>query len=304
MVKGPAWLDAVRYQTATICQSNWPNRVVTRGDVMARPRPEPLNDVSFLRREYVEKGRRVADIAAELGCADATVRRALNRHGLPRRTVRPSQLNDRQWLTRAYHEEGRACRSIAMELGCSPAMVLDALRRMGIGRRPKRPVPSDKLQDGAYLFERYWEERLSIVAIARGLQCSPGAVRRAMHRHGIEVRRSGPPRIDQLYDDDWLERAVRDQRKTPDDIARSLGCSVVTVRWALWRASIPPGPGVPRRPAELDEPSFLRQEYVERGRTLAELAGALGCSATTVDDALRRHGISARPPANVPRRRG
>jgi transposase-like protein len=38
----------------------------------------------------------------------------------------------------------------------------------------------------------------------------------------------------------------------------------------------------------------LRRRYTDEGQTLASIAGQLGCSAATVSNMLRRHGIPAR----------
>lgn len=49
----------------------------------------------------------------------------------------------------------------------------------------------------------------------------------------------------------------------------------------------------------------LRRRYTDEGQTLAGIAGQLGCSAATVSNMLRRHGIAARDarfrPIEVPR---
>lgn len=53
----------------------------------------------------------------------------------------------------------------------------------------------------------------------------------------------------------------------------------------------------------LNDPGWLRTEYLQRGRTAADIAAEVGCPHKTVDRALRRHGIR-RPPhrtlADVP----
>lgn len=55
--------------------------------------------------------------------------------------------------------------------------------------------------------------------------------------------------------------------------------------------------------SRLNQPDWLRTQYLERGRTAADIAAEVGCPHKTVDRALRRHGIR-RPPhrtlADVP----
>lgn len=146
--------------------------------------------------------------------------------------------------------------------------------------------------DREYLWENYSVRGLSIVTLANQLGCAPATVRRALHRHGIEVRPYGRPRIDQLYDTDWLRQARAEAR--PGEIARMLGCSEVTVRWALWRSGIAPGPGSPNRPKALDDVEFLLREYVQLRRSATSIASELGCATATVTAALRRHGLRVR----------
>lgn len=51
-------------------------------DVVAHPK---LNDQDWLRREYRDRERSCADIAAELGCHPDTVSRWLGKHQIPAR---------------------------------------------------------------------------------------------------------------------------------------------------------------------------------------------------------------------------
>lgn len=60
---------------------------------------------------------------------------------------------------------------------------------------------------------------------------------------------------------------------------------------------------VPSPYRQLNDPAWLRTEYLDRGRTAAAIAAEVGCPHKTLDRALRRHGIR-RPPhrtlADVP----
>lgn len=58
-----------------------------------------LADGDWLRQQYLDSGRARADIAAEVGCSTATLKRALRVHGirLPFQGPRPRPLEDRLW---------------------------------------------------------------------------------------------------------------------------------------------------------------------------------------------------------------
>ena len=105
-----------------------------------------------------------------------------------------------------------------------------------------------------FLRDRYWLSGCSISEIAAQLGCSPSVVRTALHRHGIDVRRVGAPRIDQLYDARWLRATAG---MTVPEIAILLECSEATVRWAYRRSGIAPGPVVPLRPERPDDVDIL-----------------------------------------------
>jgi DNA-directed RNA polymerase specialized sigma24 family protein len=266
------------------------------GKTRARRRPAALDDPDALAELYLGRGLSLRAVAADLGCSRKAVGAALERHGIARRrpSHHPVELDSRRWLRHAYLGQGRSAHSIAAELGCSPKVVVSALHRLRIPTRPKRPQTSARLGDGEWLRQRYGDERMSIVAVANELGCSPGAVRRALHRHDIDVRPYGAPRIDQLYDVAWLRRARK--RFTPAQMADRLGCSEVTVRSALWRSGIPPGRGTPARPPELDDAAYLLAEYVHARRSARSIATELGCAPATVLNALRRQGIAVRSP--------
>lgn len=50
---------------------------------------------------------------------------------------------------------------------------------------------------------------------------------------------------------------------------------------------------------QLNDPAWLRSEYLDRGRTAADIAAEVGCPHHTVVSALRRHDIR-RPPQRRP----
>src|ERR671925_1681327 len=56
----------------------------------------------------------------------------------------------------------------------------------------------------------------------------------------------------------------------------------------------------PRAP-KLNDRAWLEREYIERGRSSADIARELGCGKTTVRDALRRHGLERRRRGRVRR---
>ena len=88
-----------------------------------RPSYPRLRDTAWLRERYLVQGARMKDIAAEVGCRELAVRKALVRAKIPLRGVPPiyAQLRDRDWLRQQYAEQHIDVSDIAAQLGCHPA---------------------------------------------------------------------------------------------------------------------------------------------------------------------------------------
>jgi DNA-binding CsgD family transcriptional regulator len=154
---------------------------------------------------------------------------------------------------------------------------------------------------------RYVDEGRSLAQIAAELGCSKQLVHSWLRAHGIparvQIRFAGTPA---LSDPDWLRARYVTQGRTSDEIAGEVGCSATTVKAALRAHGIPTrlGGRVPgtRRTApgadRLDDRDWLRAQYVDEGKSCQQIAEALGCSAMTVHRALCRHGIACRPAGN------
>lgn len=130
------------------------------GIEIRRSGPAPIASLRNKRwlQAQASEGRSAKEIADLLGCAEGTVRSALQWAGVPAGSARdrPSALDDARLLERAYVTDGRSVRSIAAEVGCTKDAVLAALRAHGVpirgrGRAPKpavAPAPAQEPDDG------------------------------------------------------------------------------------------------------------------------------------------------------------
>ena len=100
--------------------------------------------------------------------------------------------------------------------------------------RPRAP----QLNDRAWLEREYIERGRSSAGIARELGCGKTTVRDALRRHGLERRRRGRVRMDDLSSERVAE--LRARGLTLRAIADELGVSVSTVWRRLAEA---PNPG-------------------------------------------------------------
>lgn len=162
-------------------------------------------------------------------------------------------LRDPEWLRAAYHDRRLSRRDIAKELGVAPSTVghwMDVhciQRRDSVAARRENAASNrpDELDDPKWLFDRYYEDGLTLEAIGAEVGVSPSAVRSAMDRHGI------PPRSHRLGDRTWLAFEVGARGAT--GVADRLNTSASTVyRWLQrhglptkgWRADIDDDGGI------------------------------------------------------------
>jgi 5-methylcytosine-specific restriction endonuclease McrA len=95
-------------------------------------------------------------------------------------------------------------------------------------------------------------------------------------------------------DEEWLREQYVEERRTTVDIAEECGCDDTTVGDWLKRHGIETRRGGVQTPEELTDKEWLREQYVEEGRTTYEIAERCGCSGWTVGTWLERHGIETR----------
>lgn len=153
-----------------------------------------------------------------------------------------------------------------------------------------------QLNDKDWLMERYCKERLTCGAIAKMLGCHASTVGRALALFGIERRKY---RIEQLQNKDWLREQYVEMELSAIKIAQIVGCHADAVRQALERFGIPRRTGgvdglFARNYPVLKDENWLLQEYVQKERTVRDIAAQLGCSTALVLRALERKGIDRR----------
>lgn len=97
-------------------------------------------------------------------------------------------------------------------------------------------------------------------------------------------------------DTDEVLRLYQDERLTSRQIADRLGISFRTVLRRLHGAGATMRAPGPDRHQPLRDAQWLRCEYVDKKRTILDIAESIGASGGSVRQALIRHGIDTRPP--------
>lgn len=197
-----------------------------------------------------------------------------------------ARLNDPEWLRTEYVDRRRTGRDIAAEVGCPTDAVARALERHGIRKArylTLTQVPVEWLRD------QHIERGRSARNIAEELGVAPRSVRRALTAAGIPINGGRlPPELD---DADWL---IAHDHLDRAEVARMLDVSEGAVSRARRRHGLRPARAA--RYPQLDDRAWLEQRYHHDRRTQQQIADEIGCARSTVVQAMKRLGISARPP--------
>lgn len=98
-------------------------------------------------------------------------------------------------------------------------------------------------------------------------------------------------RYPELADPGLLERWHHDEGATVTEVARRVGCTISAVSNALRRHDLEVRRHRPALPAELSDAAWMRDQYVDQGRSAPTIARILGVDPERVRRALVAHGL-------------
>lgn len=179
-------------------------------------------NAEWLKEQYMHQRLSIAKIAEQVGCSFETIRRALIKANIPRRTDteknigrnrRYPELHNEEWLREKYIGENLSQGQIERLLGCSGGNVGIALRSFGIPIRKeynKREKNGNfkypKAYDKDFLWQRYVVERKTGDEIAKELGCHNTIVFRGLRENRIP-RRTHKEWMDEDYKRKGADRA-------------------------------------------------------------------------------------------------
>lgn len=168
-----------------------------------------LYDKKWLYQKYWIESLSGAKIAELTGCTSQCVYQHMRSFGMKRRACNerrePGKYQQRLtkgFLYQKYHKEALSIYQIAKVVGCNHTTVIRYMIHFDIkrrGRNDKRASKYFQLEDKAWLYEKYCDEKLSTFDIARILGCSDGAVRNHMTYFGMERRNRGASNIGKVF---------------------------------------------------------------------------------------------------------
>jgi DNA-binding transcriptional ArsR family regulator/uncharacterized protein YkvS len=145
----------------------------------------------------------------------------------------------------------------------------------------------------------------TIETIAELLLLSDNRIRQMMTEHRsakLKKHRLSRAEVQKVLTEEFLRREYLEKERTTVDIAEEVQVTPQTVTNYLNRFGIPKR-GKPNKWYDtLITEKYLREEYVDKGRTTVEIADELGVAQQTVANHLEKHGISRRDPGTRPRK--
>ena len=272
------------------------------------------------------KSMTIAATARHFGVPTPCIRLLLERFPIapsPDRT--PTQLQrlraclTPQDLSHLHHRDALTTSAIAARFGVHTRVVSTLAREYHLetrGGRPNRRLTIDP----AWFRCEYVEKHRTLTDIATEIGASISAVSRFATRQGIAVirdprvlhesspakaktdgPRTPPRRRSSAINPDWLRREYVVNRRAASELARELGVATSTVHRQVKKHgySVPPRrtPTKPKKDPVVRQrrdvdPDWLRAEYLDKQRTLTDIARELGMSLSALAKLAKTQGLS------------
>jgi transposase-like protein len=238
---------------------------------------EVLRDAEWMRRQFERLGRTDQDLAEDLQCHLKSVTQWRNRHGiLPHKSNR--KYMDPERLHRLIHVDRLAPGEIAEKLECDAATVQRWARQLGVVRTYK---------EHAHHTEAWWRERVhagwTYYRMAEAAGIKKHSVFWHLRKWGLYTRkgsRASLPRYPQLYEAEWLARAL-DGTTEYARVAREVGCSASTVKFAAVKLGLVAPKNPPRPTPWVHDPAWYHERLARR-MTAEQMAAEVGLQAKSV----------------------
>ena len=156
-------------------------------------------DSEWLKRQYIELGKTIPQMADDVGVSISTISRKLKRNDIETRKSGPEladgRVDDPKWLHEQYVVEGKSMNQMARESDSAYPTIYKYIHKHGIETRSAggSELVYEQLGDGEWLNEHYVEQNESITNMAEDIGCTPVPVWKALQRHGIDTREKPMP---------------------------------------------------------------------------------------------------------------
>lgn len=131
----------------------------------------------------------------------------------------------------------------------------------------------------------YHEENMSCTKIGEELGCSDSTARKLMIKAGVERRENNDTHKHKKYrDKKWLKNQYENEERSPAEIAERCMCAESTIYNYIAAYNLEnPNPDIHSERKYRDE-EWLREQFLERGKTAPEIADGIDAHYTTVSN--------------------
>lgn len=202
---------------------------------------------------------------------------------------------DKYYLKRKYLGENLTPVEIAKECGVSPRTIYSSLKENGLFIQGYNFREDNRAyRDKEWLQKRYIEENRSVTEIACECGVSTYTISDWLKRHGIRKRRYKRKVSNKRYKNKkWLKREYVEKGKTKEKIAKECKTSRPNIDYWINKYNIRK-----RKPYEYDPKyrngKWLREEYLEKKRTIEDIANECGVKGATIRKWLDKNGLSSK----------
>jgi len=246
-------------------------------------------DKDWLYHQYWELGKSTRQIAKEFGYGINTIRRWMDKFGIPRRSVDEgiqqrfkAPYRNRDWLYNELIIKGKSRIQVARELGVNRETIDKWAKKFEIG------YPEKLYQNKEWLEEQYVKLGKSTIQIAEELGVSETVILKWLKRFEIPIRRWH--KKGKYTNKEWLYNEYYVKGKSIKQIAEECNVKPSSVRYWFDRFGF-----VSREKFKpVIGKEWLYQEYVIRKKSMKEIARELGIHYKIVSNLLKQYDIPIR----------
>lgn len=143
--------------------------------------------------EYIIHKKTAKQIAEEYNISYNTLKIYLSKNGI-KKDKGSNTYQNKDWLYTKYITENKSVREIAKELNIVSGIIYKWIDKHNIERKPVYIPATDLFKDKDWLYQKYYEEKLTIAKIAEEAKCNTCTILSWMDKFDLKRRTKGESR--------------------------------------------------------------------------------------------------------------